>query len=90
MKYIFLTLIFVSNFAFAQAKEDVNYTPPAQELNENTQDTVVKPTPMQKKHVKAPAKKKAQKSSHKKHKTAKKTKKHSKVNKNKKNKKATK
>lgn len=59
MKFIFITLFFVSNLAFAQTPPtgtDASGMAPAEE-NQDIMGTISEPTIRQKKHVKAAAKK---------------------------------
>ena len=62
MKFIFITLFFVSNLALAQAPADISQPTPTEEINQEVMGTIAPPTPEQNKHVKDAAKKAKKKS----------------------------
>lgn len=56
MKLILIAMFFISTLAFAQ-EDELTYTPPTKEQNDNIIGTLTPPTKKQKKHIKIPAKK---------------------------------
>lgn len=80
MKFIFITLYFVSNLVLAQAPADIPQPTPTEEKNQDVVGTIAPPTPEQNKNVKEAAKK-AKKKKKAKHKTNKSKKKNKKVKK---------
>lgn len=84
MKFVFITLFFISNIILAQSTDEVTLTPPTKELNESVTGAIAEPTSKQKKHIKDAAK------MAKKKKTMKSSKKNGKVKSTKKSKKAKK